>query len=55
MKDTSQIWQEIQDLEQTPYRKKSRKPTETQQKQIPEVKHKEDILIAEKEKKICPQ
>ena len=55
LKGTDQIWQEIQDAEQTPYSKKSRKSTKTQQKQIPKVKHKEDTLIAEKEKKICPQ
>ena len=52
LKGTDQIWQEIQDVEQTPYRKKS---TETQQNQIPKAKDKEDILIAEKEEKICPQ
>ena len=46
LKGTDQIWQEIQDAEQTPYRKKSRKSTKTQQKQIPKVKHKEDTLIA---------
>lgn len=51
LKGTDQIWQEIQDIEQTPYRKKSRKSTETQQNQIPKAKDKEDTLIAEKEKK----